>query len=100
LTRNDLIEELKAFVIDNDLPKTDMSLFGLGCPYCGKSDQIRQLETPQDLTHTLSPETIEIYSGLWQRVNPDAPSLGVCKFCQNPLALFLAKGHVETLIRF
>ena len=29
MTRNDLIEELKALVIDNDLPRTDVSLLGL-----------------------------------------------------------------------
>lgn len=97
MTRTDLIEDLKAFVIDNNLPKTDMSLLGLRCPYCGKSDQIRQLETPQDLTPVVSPETIALYSDLWQQLDFGSPSLGVCKFCQNPLALYLAEGHVETL---
>ena len=94
---NDLIEELKTFVIDNDLPKTDMSLFGICCPYCGKSDRIRQLESPADLTGTLSPATMELYSNLWQQLNSQTPELGVCKFCQNPLALSLEKGLAETL---
>lgn len=97
MTRNELIEAFKALVIENDLPRTDLSLLGLRCPYCGKSDRIRELEAPQDLTDTISPERIKVYSDLRQRLICEAPALGVCKFCQNPLALRLAEGRAEPL---
>ena len=44
------IDKLKALIIENNLPQTDMSIFGIKCPYCGKSDRIRKLEPPEDLS--------------------------------------------------
>jgi hypothetical protein len=49
LETNEAVEELKKFVLEHSLPKTEMALFGILCPYCGKSDRIRQLENPQAL---------------------------------------------------
>ena len=47
---NEAAEVLKTFVLTHGLPKTDMALFGIKCPYCGKSDRIRELEEPDALT--------------------------------------------------
>ena len=41
LETNEATEVLKTFVLTHGLPKTDMALFGIKCPYCGKSDRIR-----------------------------------------------------------
>jgi hypothetical protein len=43
---NEIVQKFQQFVVDHGLPKTDMALFGIKCPYCGKSDRIRQLEDP------------------------------------------------------
>ena len=84
---NDLLEQLKAFTIDHGLPKTDMALFDTRCPYCGKNDRIRPLEHPDDLSQTITPEEMKTYNGLWKQFAVSEGSLGVCKFCQNPLRL-------------
>ena len=91
------VEELKKLVIGLGLPVTDMALFGIRCPYCGKSDRIRQLEAPDDLTGTMDSENLETYAGLWKQFAPARESLGVCKFCQNPLELFFKESKATPL---
>lgn len=91
------IEDLKSFIITHDLPRDEMALFGIRCPYCGKSDRIRELDAPEHLIEDLEPDHAEIYAGLWQRLNPLSDDMGVCKFCQNPLKLFPDVSRAEAL---
>lgn len=85
---NEAVEKLKQFVINCGLPKTEMTLFGIKCPYCGKSDRIGQLESPEELEQEISPEDVKRYAKLWQSLIQSSGFLGVCKFCQNPLKIF------------
>ncbi len=94
---NEVIQKLQQFVIEHGLPKTDMALFGIRCPYCGKSDRIRELEDPDELQEGLGPEDIKEYTELWMNLTQSSGSLGVCKFCNNPLNLFLEEGKAEGL---
>ena len=84
---NAAVEELKTFVLEHGLPQTDMALFGIMCPYCGKSDRIRQLEEPDALAEKMDPKHIAFYVKLWNQLTRSNVSLGVCKFCQNLLLL-------------
>ena len=84
---NSAAEELKAFIITHGLPKTDMALYGIKCPYCGKSDRIRQLEKPDALNEKMDSKNIAFYLKLWDQLARANESLGVCKFCQNLLLL-------------
>jgi len=87
LETNEAAEKLKTFVLTHDLPKTDMALFGIKCPYCGKSDRIRELEEPDALSKKIDSENMAIYFSLWDQLACSNGSLGVCKFCQNLLLL-------------
>ncbi|MGD2272887.1 MAG: hypothetical protein PVI06_20995 [Desulfobacterales bacterium] len=87
MDKRSAVEELKKIIIEHGLPKTDMALYGVLCPYCGKSDRIRKLEVPDALQIQMPPRDLDIYKHFWDElVNPDT-SLAVCKFCQNPLTL-------------
>ncbi len=87
LETNEAAEKLKTFVLTHDLPKTDMALFGIKCPYCGKSDRIRELEEPDALSAKIDSENVAIYFNLWDQLARSNGSLAVCKFCQNLLLL-------------
>ena len=91
------VEELKKLVIEVGLPMTGMALYGIRCPYCGKSDRIRQLETPEDLTSIVDSEILETYAVLWKQFASDGKALGVCKFCQNPLELCFKESKAAPL---
>ena len=93
------LENLRQFLITHDLPKTDFALFGVHCPYCGKSDRIRELEPPEDLNDKIDPENIKTYTTLWKLFNSSKTGLGVCKFCLNPLELILEENRARTLYR-
>ena len=80
-------EELKTFVLLHGLPKTDMALFGVKCPYCGKSDRIRELEKPDALSNKMDPKQAAVYLSLWNQLSRSNEPLAVCKFCQNLLSL-------------
>ena len=84
---NEAVEKLKKFVLEHGLPETDLALFGIKCPYCGKSDRIRELEEPGSLTHKMDSEHTAFYLKLWDQLARANGSLGVCKFCQNLLLL-------------
>ena len=84
---NEAVEELKTFVIKHGLPQTDMALFGIMCPYCGKSDRIRELEQPSVLGAKMDSKQVAFYLKLWDQLIGSTGSLGVCKFCQNLLLL-------------
>lgn len=87
-------EALRQLVLAHDLPHTDMTLFGMRCPYCGKSDRIRQLEQPRDVSGGLSEEEKARYGEMFARLAANNGGLGVCKFCHNPLRL--AQGSQPT----
>jgi hypothetical protein len=89
------VAEIKQFVIEHSLPKKDLALFGIRCPYCGKSDRIRQLEDPESLNGGLEAGEMAQYKDLWQCLTHFNGSLGVCKFCLNPLKL-LDNGQAES----
>ncbi len=44
-----IVEELKALIIEKSLPRTEVAIYGVKCPYCGKSDRIHRLEPPAEL---------------------------------------------------
>ena len=84
---NAAAEELKTFVLTHGLPKTDMALFGIKCPYCGKLDRIRELEEPDALSEKMDSNQMVTYLNLWDQLNRANGALAVCKFCQNLLML-------------
>ena len=87
MARHQDIEQLRQLVLEHGLPLTDMALFGVMCPYCGKSDRVRALESPEELEDDLPPDALELYRQLYQSLISGDPGLGVCKFCQNALRL-------------
>jgi hypothetical protein len=87
-SRTEAVLALKTFVLDNDLPRTDMTLFNTCCPYCGKSDRIRPLPVPDDSAGAaLSADLQDRYARLWQQAVGSKKRMGVCKFCHNLLHL-------------
>ena len=88
---------LRQMVIENGLPKTDMALFGVKCLYCGKSDRIRQLETPDELYGKMDLQDYETYAELWAHMAPPGRFLGICKFCNNLLKLDMEEGKTDAL---
>jgi hypothetical protein len=97
LENHEAIQNLKSLIIENDLPRTDMALFGIKCPYCGKSDRIHRLEPPHALARSLNSTRLSQYADLWQRLDSLQAGLGVCKFCLNPLALDTKAGQARAL---
>jgi hypothetical protein len=89
---------LKEFTMEHGLPKSEMALFGIKCPYCGKTDRIRQLETPDDLNGDLAKPELHHYNTLWYSLVERDELLGMCKFCLNPLKLDLDEGRAERLL--
>jgi hypothetical protein len=98
LERHAAVEQLKTLIITNGLPQTDMALFGIKCPYCGKSDRIHKLESPDDIPQCVKTEDAERYGDLWRRLNPESSPLGVCKFCHNPLELHVKASRANVLV--
>jgi len=96
MARHQDVEQLRRFVMEHGLPLTDMALFGVRCPYCGKSDRVRPLERPEELERDLPPDDLEVYRQLWQSLISEDSGLGVCKFCQNAL-LFVGGNRAEPL---
>jgi hypothetical protein len=70
------IERYRQLILDLGLPRQDFALFGLRCPYCGKSDRINRLEKPGELE--ACPEE---YQSLWNRFASEG-DLVVCRFCE------------------
>ena len=97
MERYQATETLRQFLLTHGLPHTDLTLFGLRCPYCGKSDRIRPLEPPGNGDLSMSEEDRSGYEALWRQLAPPGMGLGVCKFCQNPLALGSA-GDARSLL--
>jgi hypothetical protein len=95
----EVIEDLRNFVMEHDLPATEIALFGVKCPYCGKSDQIRKLEAPNDLRHVVDAEALAAYSAFLKKNNHNDISIGVCRFCRNCLSL-TKSGRAEPLLEY
>ena len=93
----DNIEKLQKILIEEGLPQTDRAFFGLKCPYCGKSDRIRELEPPQALEGVLGSSVLSVYEDIWRRLAMPGSVLGVCKFCQNPLRITSADAQAVPL---
>jgi len=91
------IEKLQKILIEEGLPRTDTALFGLKCPYCGKSDRIRELEPPQALEGSLGISLLSVYKDIWRRFAMTGSVLGVCKFCQSPLRITSAGAQAVPL---
>lgn len=98
MERHAVVEQLKTLIITNGLPQTDMAFFGIKCPYCGKSDRIHKLESPEELPQRVTDEDAAQYGALWHQLNPEASLLGVCKFCLNPSELLVKAGHAKALV--
>ncbi|MCB2188572.1 MAG: hypothetical protein KQJ78_19295 [Deltaproteobacteria bacterium] len=80
------IEELRALVLDLDLPRSDFAICGVMCPYCGKTDRIYKLEEPGQLD---APPPA--YQAAWDRLSGQG-ELVLCKFCRQILA-YDPQGH-------
>ena len=85
------IERFKQIILELGLPRQDYALFGLRCPYCGKSDRINPLETPDELD-----ECPEEYQKLWHHFRTQGDPV-LCKFCLQVLSLDKSKKHVSPL---
>ncbi|OAT86142.1 hypothetical protein [Desulfotomaculum copahuensis] len=81
------VEKFKNLVLDLDLPQTDVVLFGVTCPYCGKNDRIRPLEPPDEVA--LESGSLNDYREFWALLAAEAADgePAVCKFCRNILLL-------------
>lgn len=66
------------FLIEQSLPRTEIALLGIRCPYCGKTDRIHELEKPGDLKDCLGPESLSEYEALWDTLSTEGSSPGVC----------------------
>ncbi len=96
MNTSDVIEKLRQVIIYHGLPQTDMALYGVTCPYCGKSDRLRKLDPPLSLT-SLSDTEASVYADLYERLATQETSLGVCKFCLN--IVNLAKNGIATALQ-
>jgi hypothetical protein len=75
------VERLRSLVMEMELPRRGVALFGVACPYCGKSDRVLKLERPSELS-----EAPREYENLWQRYSSGA-EITVCEFCRQLLRL-------------
>ena len=80
------IERVRAIVVELGLPRHDFVLFGVMCPYCGKSDQIHKLEDPSELG-----EIPAKYDEIWNKFRSKG-ELVVCKFCQQVMLFSEPRG--------
>jgi len=80
-------EVMKRLVMDHELPRREKTLFGVMCPYCGKSDRIRVLEPPQDLEEEIPENSRNVYAAAWADLAGPGEFLGICRFCVNILKL-------------
>lgn len=86
------IERFRSLVIELDLPRREVAVCSLKCPYCGKSDRVHKLETPSELEG--APEE---YLRLWDRYGAGA-GLVVCKFCHQLLRFSEEEGRLSPLV--
>ncbi len=80
------LDVLSNIIFDNALPHTVYMLVGVRCPYCGKSDRIRPLESPGEVSG-LSESEFRLYRDAWDALTTDDGTLGVCFFCRQVIGL-------------
>ncbi len=97
MDRRQATASIKRLIVECELPRTDIALVGILCPYCGKTDRIRRLEPPPDLVGVLLEADLEVYKGVWSILVLQGEDLGVCKFCFNPLRLNPDEGLAESV---
>jgi hypothetical protein len=83
------IEKFGNLVAELELPRDDFALFGVKCPYCGKTDRIHKLEKPSQIRDA-PPE----YERLWNKYSARGEPV-MCMFCRQ--ALVLAKSGDSAL---
>ena len=87
MKNHEAVDQLARLILTHDLPESDITLYNIRCPYCGKPDRMRELESPGDLNSRLGPRDLAVYSEIWQQFTRADESLGVCKFCNHPVKL-------------
>jgi hypothetical protein len=85
------IERFKQIILELGLPRQDYALFGLKCPYCGKSDRINPLESPEQME-----DCPEEYQKLWLQFGAQGDPV-LCKFCLQVLSFIKATNQVFPL---
>lgn len=97
---DELIEVLRDFILKNRLPMNDLALFGMLCPLCGKTDRIRELESPEELLGHFDPDDpgFIVYKYCFRNMIKEPLKLGVCKFCNTPLLLDLESMKATWLV--
>ena len=79
MTDREEFENFREMITELGLPRHDFALFGVRCPYCGKSDRIHQLERPAEVAGVPAE-----YARFWER-SADGGELVLCKFCRQVL---------------
>ncbi len=85
------IERFRYLAVELELPRHTFALFGVMCPYCGKTDRIHNLEEPSELS-----EAPADYEEIWNKFRPKG-ELAVCKFCRQVLLLSESKDSASPL---
>jgi hypothetical protein len=70
---------LRDVIFDLELPRTEFALYGVRCPYCGKSDRIHRLERPEEL-----PDVPDAYQAAWNGISKEKEPV-LCMFCRQVL---------------
>ncbi|MBA4392940.1 MAG: hypothetical protein C0407_05255 [Desulfobacca sp.] len=77
----EVIERFRKLIFEMGLPRNDYALFGVKCPYCGKSDRINRLESPEELT-----DCPEEYRLFWDKFGFRGDPV-ICTFCRQVLSI-------------
>lgn len=85
------IERFRDIIVKLELPRHDFAIFGVMCPYCGKTDRIHKLEEPSEIE-----ETPAEYDVIWNKFRPKG-ELVMCKFCRQILLLSESRGSAFPL---
>ena len=88
------LEKFKSLVLQLELPRHDFALFGVKCPYCGKTDRIHKLEEPDEINGAPAE-----YGEVWNKYRPKG-ELSVCTFCRQILALSESRDSAIKLADF
>ncbi len=91
MTEWEEIERFKDLILELELPRHDFALFGVKCPYCGKTDRIHKLEAPSEVE-----DAPNEYEQIWDKYRLKG-ELGVCEFCRQVLLLPESGGSASPL---
>lgn len=81
------VEKVREMILKYELPQNEMVVFGVMCPYCGKYDRIRLLDSPEGLEGKVDEDYLRNYSKIWQEIERKQKKLAVCRFCFNVVGL-------------